>query len=232
MQDAIWAIYFHTISVKNESLTVQHKYCLKGTESWCKYQKDFSLKTKTYDRSKCLPPVFRTELLPIFKRLSNTDLLSQCLRGLTQNQNESLNNILWLKYPKRVFCGKRRLETATAAAVLFWNQGAAAVGNVLERLGIHDSGVNTLRDCQQLNAQWLINAAKKCKSKYERKRRLFRKKRREGTKAGQDYISEGFSIHRVPDNAKGSQQKTTVSKPNTFVDEKNIALVVEHCKRK
>ena len=42
----------------------------------------------------------------------------------------------------------------------------------------------------------------------------------------------GFSIHRVPDNAKGSQQKTTASQPITFVDEENIAFVVEHCKRK
>jgi len=106
MQDAIWAIYFHTISGKNEALTVQHKYCPKGTESWCKYQKDFALKTKTYDRSNCLPPVFRKELLPIFKRLSNTDLLSRCLRGLTQNQNESLNNILWLNVQKEFFVVK------------------------------------------------------------------------------------------------------------------------------
>ena len=70
MQDAIWAIYFHTISGKNEALTVQHTYCPKGTESWCKYQKDIALKTKTKDRSKCLPPVFRKELLPISRDLA------------------------------------------------------------------------------------------------------------------------------------------------------------------
>ena len=96
------------------------------------------------------------------------------------------------------------------------------MGNVLERLGIHDSGVNTLRGCWQLNAQRLINAAKKCKSKYKRQRRLLRKKRKEGTKVAQDDISGGFSIHRVPDNAKGSQQKTTVSKPITFVDKTTL----------
>ena len=240
MQDAVWAIYYHTILGQKETLAVQHKYCPKGNESWCKYQKDIACKTNTYHRSKCLPSVFRQELLPIFKRLSRSDLLSRCLRGFTQNQNESLNNVLWLKCPKRVFCGKRKLETATAAAVLYWNKGAAACSNVLERFGIQDPGINTLRGYRRLNLQRIKCAAQKCKMKYKKQRRLLRKKRKEGTKTGQHYLAGGFSILKVPDSVivQNEEKKKPTNMPSsgnsriTFVDEKDIALVVENPKKR
>ena len=184
MQNSVWAIYFHSIEGSGETLEEQHKYCPKGRDSWCKYQNDIVLNTKSYERAKCLPSVFRKELHPIFKRLSSESLLRRCLRGLTQNQNESLNNMLWQKCPKRVFCGRRRLETATAAAVLQWNKGSGAVSDILNRFGINDAGVNTLRGCRWLNNQRLINAAQKCKSKYLNQRRLLRRKRKEFTKLG------------------------------------------------
>ena len=72
------------------------------------YHKDKIFNTKIYDRSKCLPFVFRGELHEIFTRLSSPDLLNACQRGLTQNQNESINNMIWSKYPKRVLCSKSR----------------------------------------------------------------------------------------------------------------------------
>jgi len=42
---------------------------------------------------------------------SNTDvgrdnLLRMCLHGLTQNANESLNNVNWTHCPKRVYVGR------------------------------------------------------------------------------------------------------------------------------
>ena len=176
-----------------ETRAVQHKYRPKN-------RKDTAYKTNTYDRSKCLPSVFRQKLLPIFKRLSRSDLLSRCLRGLTQNQNESLNNVLWMKCPKRVFFGKRKLETATTAAVMYWNKGAAACSNVLERFGIQDPGISTLRGYRRLNFQRMKCAAQKCKMKYKKQRRLLRKKRKEGTKTGQHHLAGGFSVLKVPDN--------------------------------
>ena len=60
-------------------------------------------------------PIFRKELKPLFTRLSSDELLKRCLKGVTQNQNEALNSILWKKCPKSVFfCGKQKL-TACAA---------------------------------------------------------------------------------------------------------------------
>ena len=54
-----------------------------------------------------LPAVFKYERKCLVDRLSNEMLLQRCLKGLTQNQNESLNNMLWSICSKRTFCGYR-----------------------------------------------------------------------------------------------------------------------------
>ena len=60
---AIWAIYHHMImGPPEESVESQHSYCPNDDKTWCKYQKDKIFNTNIYDRSKCLPFVFRGKL--------------------------------------------------------------------------------------------------------------------------------------------------------------------------
>ena len=54
------------------------------------------------DSSKRLPCVFVDALKPIFTRLTNEDILQRCLKGFTQNQNESLNGTVWNLVPRHV----------------------------------------------------------------------------------------------------------------------------------
>ena len=59
---AIWAIIHHMImGPLEESVESQHSYCPNDDKTWCKYHKDKIFNTKIYDRSKCLPFVFRGE---------------------------------------------------------------------------------------------------------------------------------------------------------------------------
>ena len=76
------------IAGQNDTLAYQHRLCPSGANSWCKHQKDIALQTCTYDYSKCLPTVFRHELKPIFKRLSETSLLESCQKVPRENQTE------------------------------------------------------------------------------------------------------------------------------------------------
>ena len=91
-----------------ESVESQHSYCPNDEKTWCKYHKDKIFNTNIYDRSKCLPFVFPGELHGFVTRLSSPDLLNACQRGLIQNQNKSINNMIWSKCPKRVLCSKSR----------------------------------------------------------------------------------------------------------------------------
>ena len=60
---AIWAIYHLMImGPPEESVESQHSYCPNGGKTWGKYHKDKIFNRNIYDRSKCLPFVFRSEL--------------------------------------------------------------------------------------------------------------------------------------------------------------------------
>ena len=56
MQDAIWAIFYHTVKASNETLDVQRQYCPEESKSWCKYQLDVANGTNSYTQENCLPP--------------------------------------------------------------------------------------------------------------------------------------------------------------------------------
>ena len=224
MKKAIWAIFYHCIQGENEPDEVQHQFCPEGENSWCRFQRDRASHTATYDQRKCLPSVFRKELKPIFERLSGDELLSRCQKGLTQNQNEALNNVLWSKCPKRVFCGKQRLECCVASSVLQWNAGAGSAGNVLKRLGVLSLGSNTIKGYKSANEKRVKKAEAKCKTDYQRRRQILRKMRKQNTKAGAAYASGGFSIHKVPDKDLCKVD----DKDNmdvVFIDEKNLEMV-------
>ena len=104
MKKNIMAILSHTVTRENPA--TQHSYCPTGPESWCAWQRDFASGTSTYDPKHCLPAVFMDLLRPTFTELSADNLLSRCVVGATQNQNESINSLVtvseaqiqWVKY--------------------------------------------------------------------------------------------------------------------------------------
>ena len=90
------------------NLSVQHQFCPK--DSWCRYWADNS----NYSEASRSSSVFNLILNPIFSRLSNEDILRRCLKGLTQNQNEAINGMLWSVCPKTKFCGRSKVLLAVA----------------------------------------------------------------------------------------------------------------------
>ena len=95
-------------------------------------------------------------LKPIFERLTNKNLLEKCLKGLTQNANESFNNLIWNRCPKGSFCGKIRIVSAVAESVAVFKCGASAKVSIIQASGIKDIGANSLfslrkADCVRLS---------------------------------------------------------------------------------
>lgn len=73
-------------------------------------------------------------------------MLEKCLHGKTQNQNESLNGMVWQRIPKEVFVGLETLELGLYDAVAHFNIGSVAVIKLLNALGI-TSGKYTEARC-------------------------------------------------------------------------------------
>ena len=127
MQNATWAIFYHSGKpTTNIKLDDPHRFCPIGENSWCKFNADKERMVKTYNESKRLPSSFYEHLEPLFQKLSSEELPSRCLKGLTQNANESINHSIWNSCPNETFCSKVRIMTAVSEAVSYFNTGAGA----------------------------------------------------------------------------------------------------------
>ncbi len=74
-------------------------------------------------------------LKPIFMDLSSDKLLQRCVVGATQNANESINSLVWLRCQKHKFNGASIVQYAAATAVLQFNGGSMMTAKLMESLG-------------------------------------------------------------------------------------------------
>ena len=155
MKTSINASFFHCIATKDTPHF--HVHCPDGADSWCRFKQDKVTMKKTYKPSTGVPINVVKEVKPIDARLSEDTLLEQCLHGKTQNQNESLNKMIWERAPKETFIGSQGIETAMYDVVANFNIGATASSRVLRYLGI-EPGKHTLDGCKKIDLDRIRNA--------------------------------------------------------------------------
>ena len=80
--------------------------CPDGADSWCRFKQDKAKGRSLYKPGPGLPDNVIKLVKPIYERLSKDDLLERCLDGKTQNQNESLNGMIWNRLPKEVLLNR------------------------------------------------------------------------------------------------------------------------------
>ncbi|KAJ8039105.1 hypothetical protein HOLleu_16723 [Holothuria leucospilota] len=192
MSNSIWATYFHRLST---DAIPQHHLCPTGEDSWCKYQKAL-LKKESYKHKNSIPAVVMEAIKPVYTRLTSNELLSKCLDCITQNPNESLNNLIWKRCPKDTFVGAKKIRWGTADAVAIFNDGMSSRIQVLKDLGIKDT---TLTEYSLIKSdkRRLSGALSKASEKGVKRRQSLRnlKKGFEDThkeKEGDTYIPGGF----------------------------------------
>ena len=88
--------------------------------------------TGKYKKTINLPRWIFDHILPTFEFLSSDELLTKGLHGKTQNSNESVNQMIWLKCPKNVFASRDILEMGVNSAVIEFNKGASGEENILK----------------------------------------------------------------------------------------------------
>lgn len=227
MKNDIWAIYHHMIRDDSQKLEVQHKLCPKSSDTWCKFWQDKTNNTSNYNESSRLPEIFRTELKPLFTRLSDDDLLGRCLRGLTQNQNEAVNGILWAKCPKNKFCGRRRIVTAVCETIGTFNTGAASKAVLMESCGVRP-GSSMLKALRKEDKARIQSAAYKVSKKYRERRQALRSKKK--AKADkQSYSSGSFGLSAKPEikPKKSRKRKKETNHVDTSASNNVVVTFVE-----
>lgn len=189
MREAVWAVYFHKRSSDKNPM---HHFC----RDWCPFlQAEKANKLHEYHH-KGLPECVMDAVKPIFKDLSNTELLRRCLDGYTQNANESLNHLIWKYCPKTRLHGIDVVRTALAIATSTFNDGADSLRKILEAMGI-SAGTFTrefLANKDALRVKTARHQAKKASKEFRRAQRLKRLGREEEMAAveGNPYVPGGY----------------------------------------
>ncbi len=208
MQTAILAIFHHSVMhPTNDNLKEQHKFCPKGKDSWCKFNADLESGNKTYDGSKRLPSSFYDILKPIFSRLSSKELLERCLKGVTQNANESFNHMVWERCPKTTFCGKVRIECAVAEAVCCFNTGAGSKALILKAAGVENVGKYSLASLQEEDHIRQVSASQKITKKYKYWRINKKKSKKNSNKSLMEHYEPGAFDSRGEKSVASKKRK-------------------------
>ena len=119
-----------------------------------------------------LPQAVVDLIEPIFSELADSDLLCKCLHGQTQNNNESINNVIWKYCPKEVFVSRPVVSDAAHFAVAVFNDGNDAFVKLFEQLGL--SGGFTVRSTHSSDTTRLYHTKRKSSDRYKITRKRLR----------------------------------------------------------
>ncbi|XP_047135810.1 uncharacterized protein LOC124812840 [Hydra vulgaris] len=105
--------------------------------------------------------------------LSDDNLLKKCLHGKTQNNNETLNGMIWKRCPKDIYVCKTTVELDVASAVINFNDGSTGILKVLEGLGVV-AGFYSNEFCVSNNARRIISMERKFLDSIKKRRKHIR----------------------------------------------------------
>ena len=171
MKKSVGAILWHCTDLNDSA--IRHQFCPKGELSWCKFQKDKATGNETYKANISIPKWIHDIIKPVFVELSANELLSKCLHGGTQNSNESLHNVIWVKCPKTVFVSKPTLEIAVYSAVIEFNEGSHGINDVFNNMGLA-SGSQCSNLTKKRDTSRVKKMIRKSSDKEKKKRKTLR----------------------------------------------------------
>ncbi|GFV36599.1 uncharacterized protein TNCV_2261181 [Trichonephila clavipes] len=124
MKTAIYATRFHCISTDQKP---QNKKCPSGIDSWCFYKSSLARGKKPgFHKVWVKTPIneeYLPDILPIYQILASFELLSRCVRGVTQNSNEALHSKIWNRCSKENSASRSRVLIAVLSAISKFNVG-------------------------------------------------------------------------------------------------------------
>ena len=126
-------------------------------------------------------------------------MLSRCIEGSTQNQNDSINAILQKHCRKTRFCGKRCIKIGIFNTITEFNSGATTKAIVYESLGVQP-GTNFYKATVDKEKIRIKNAAKKISDMYCFNRKKRRAKRKSKSDDKVTYMAGAFDLSKEPEN--------------------------------
>lgn len=136
-----------------------HGLCLEGANSWCGIQRDNVKDTTMYTKTQ-YQRLWQNVILPTFEALSEKSLLSKCMHGGTENQNEGINRLIWNHATKETNPSLLTIENATFLGVAYFNDGSMSLLSVLKQIEIVP-GVYCMKACSKLDGHQIRHSHRK-----------------------------------------------------------------------
>lgn len=176
MRSSIWATLDHKLSTDAKP---QHDKCPIGEDSWCSWQRAKATNTLAECKHK---PALSIEVYeafkPIYEELTNQDLLTRCIGGYTQNNNESFNSTVWALAPKYRSSGKTVLDVATEIGVCIFNDGVSSILHIMKAMDL-EIGPNSYEMCMEIDKQRIKLAERSLSDRVKEARIAARSSRKE-----------------------------------------------------
>ena len=128
MRHAIFA-FQHCINMEDN--VERHRYCPDGPGSWCAYKRDKTLVTKPY----YLDPVFKGILQPIYDYYTSRQMLLKIISGMSTNNLENVNSVIWSILGKTKYHGTTRVNIAVIMAIFRCEDGMISLQALMKALG-------------------------------------------------------------------------------------------------
>ncbi|KAK3869589.1 hypothetical protein Pcinc_025112 [Petrolisthes cinctipes] len=179
----IMASFLHVTSSDKDP---RHFLCPSAEDSWCFYKRALANEETPPSHNTMKVKITitckedRQAIALVYQDLTRHDLLERCMKGRTQNVNESFHSKLWKKCVKVKFHGSKKVEFAFKMAALEHNCGYKS-GTLLDKIL---GGDPTARGLNLQEEGRLTSSAKKS---------LKRRKRRKVEEEGEsDYVPGGY----------------------------------------
>ena len=168
LKKQIFAIFFHMCSSDKHP---KHMHCPPGEKSWYFFQRSLAKSEEpgSHKHHDTVSAEVGKQLVPIFDRLSEPELLKRCTQAMTQNSNESLHNMIWKVCPKTIFVGRKMIGTAVAIAACQFTMGTTFKVTLCKKLGIEPG--STLVKCTREESKKRVKVADKAATTEAKKRK-------------------------------------------------------------
>ena len=189
MKNAIWATYYHNNSTDENP---QHVKCPSGENSWCEWQKAAAADAlESFKHSyTALPTDVLKAMKLIYEDLSKDALLQRCLGGFRQNNNESLNQVIWKISTKSVSATSTTVEIAANVAACTFNEGSFALLAFMQEMHI-GTGPSSYEWARQIDELRISRAEEQAAHDIKEGRAL----RRQIQKDALDHLDGSFLLY-------------------------------------
>jgi hypothetical protein len=149
-----------------------HEYCPTGRDSWCFYNRAIATNTTPPDHNTMLVHMSLDKsglerVTHLYEDLTSDQLLQKCLKGRTQNANESVHSKLWNKLSKSKYYGLNTVKHALRTTVMEHNYGYSST-NIMQYMDFSDSTDERRKSDSTRDRMKAVNAKKASTKKRHR----------------------------------------------------------------